>query len=188
MCETARQWTRPKKLLRDAIIAPMRMDGKPEVVEISKELFEKTKEKAEALYRTFGSVNCPYLKAKVRFDTNGLAHIKFKSWGRPRSRFEQYIRLKLVHLAPEVLQQSHTVQGIWNTTHWERQKKYGRWEKIPKPVTYYEFVAVVGKVRVKVIVKMITGGEPHLWSIIPFWRMNEVTKQRKLYEGNLETD
>lgn len=164
------------------------MEGKPQEIPISEELFQKTKEKAEATYQAVGSVNCPYLKAQVNFDATGLAHIKFKSWTRPRSPFDQYVRLKLLHLAPEVLRSSHTVQGIWNTSLWERRKKHGQWEKILKPVTYYEFVAVIGKVRVKVIVKLVEGGELHFWSIIPFWRMNEVTKNRKLYDGDLEND
>jgi hypothetical protein len=41
---------------------------------------------------------------------------------------------------------------------WERQKKYGQWEKRLKEVVYHEFVAVIGKVRIKVIVKTITRG------------------------------
>ena len=166
----------------------MKMEGKPQEIEISEELFQKTKTKAETVFHALGSVNCPYLKSKVNFDATGLAHIKFKSWGRPRSRFDQYTRLKLLRLAPEILTRSHTVQGIWNTSLWERRKKHGKWEKILKAVTYYEFVAVMGSVRVKVIVKTIEGGEPHFWSIIPFWRMNEVTNKRKLYDGDLETE
>lgn len=166
----------------------MRMEGKPEAIEISEELFQKTKEKAETLYRGLGAVNCPYLKGDVCFDTQGLSHLKFKSWSRPRGRFDQYIRLKLLHLAPEVIQRSHTLQGIWETTLWERRKKHGRWEKILHPVTYYEFVAVIGTARVKVIVKQIEGAKPHFWSIIPFWRMNEVSNKRKLHDGNPELD
>ena len=57
-----------------------------------------------------------------------------------------------------------------------------------KSVTYHEFVAVIGSVRGKVIVKTIEGGSPHFWSIIPFWRMNEVTAKRKLYDGDPASD
>ncbi len=170
------------------IIVAMRMEGKPEPTEISDELLQKTTEKAEAQYRLVATVHCPYLKEEVHFATSGLAHIKFKSWGRPRSRFDQYTRLKLLHLAPEVVRHSHTLQGIWETSLWERRKKHGHWEKIPKPVTYCEFVAVIGKIRVKIIVKKAEGTAWHFWSVIPFWRMNTVTNQRKLYDGDPETE
>jgi hypothetical protein len=53
-------------------------------------------------------------------------------------------------------------------------------------VTYYEFVAVVDKVRIKVIVKELTGGERFFWSIIPFWKMNKLTNQRKLHDVALD--
>lgn len=157
-------------------------------MEISDELFQKTKEKAEDEYRILKNVYCPYLKDTVHFDTNGLSHIKFKSWSRPRSRFDQYVRLRLLHLAPLVIKQSHTLQGVWETNLWERRKRHGKWEKILQPVTYYEFLAVIGRARIKVIVRLAKGAQLHFWSIIPFWRMNEVTSKRKLYDGNPELD
>jgi hypothetical protein len=58
----------------------------------------------------------------------------------------------------------------------ETQKLHSRWERVLKlkDVCFYEFVAVPDNVRVKVIVKEVTGGEKHFWSIIPFlegaWR------------------
>jgi hypothetical protein len=61
---------------------------------------------------------------------------------------------------------------------------------------YFEFVAVVGKLRIKVIVKQIDGGQLFFWSIIPFWRMEDLAsvegerpkRRRLLYDGDPETD
>jgi len=57
-----------------------------------------------------------------------------------------------------------------------------------KIVTYYEFVAVVEKIRVKVIVKQIEGGNMFFWSIIPYWGVDKNTKKRKLYSGYPKDD
>jgi len=77
--------------------------------------FEAVREKAEAFYVTIGAVHCPYFQSKVAFNSKGIRHLKFKSDEVARSREDQYSRLKLVHIAPEVLKLSKTVQGIWNT-------------------------------------------------------------------------
>ncbi|MDE2213412.1 MAG: hypothetical protein KGJ34_02690, partial [Patescibacteria group bacterium] len=105
---------------------------------------------------------------------------------RPRS--EQYARLKLLYLAPQILKSSHTVQGIWRTKHFESQKTNSRWERVLKEVSYYEFVAVLDSVRVKVIIKEVVGGEKHFWSIIPFWRVDTQNGRRLLHSGYPESD
>ena len=83
---------------------------------------------------------------------------------------------------------SKTVQGIWHTKRFEIQKTHRRWEKVLKDVSFYEFIAVLENVRVKVIVKEVFGGEKHFWSIIPFWRIDKENSRRILFSGNPETD
>lgn len=63
-----------------------------------------------------------------------------------------------------------------------------RWEKKLLLVSYYEFIAVMENVRVKVIVKYVEGGEKFFWSIIPFWRVNGEVGKRILHSGNMEED
>lgn len=50
-----------------------------------------------------------------------------------------------------------------------------------KDVTYYEFIAVLNSVRVKVIVKEVAGREKHFWSVIPFWGIDKNTSRRVFY-------
>lgn len=169
----------------------MQMNGKPKEFELTEDLFLKIKQDAENNYKGLKPVHCPYLKDKINFNTKGLDHIKFKEWNKPRSIFDQYLRLKLLYLAPEIIKNSHTVQGIWlNAQEWERQKKHGKWQTVMKNVSYYEFIAVIGKVRLKVIVKQVEGGEKYFWSIIPFWRMGMVAEfsTKKLHDGDPGTD
>lgn len=164
------------------------MDGAPQSQPLTDEFFEKTKTKAEEEYKKLEKIYCPYFKGEVLFNVKGLDHVKSKEWGKARNRFDQYLRLKLLYLAPTILEQSHTVQGIWKTKGWERRKRYGKWEKVMIEVSYYEFVAVTGKVRIKIIVKEVSGGSKFFWTIIPFWRTNPVTNQRMLHENDTEAE
>ena len=93
-----------------------------------------------------------------------------------------------MRFAPEVLKKSHTVQGIWKVKRFETQKTNNRWEHILKDVTYYEFIAVLESIRIKVIVKEVLGGEKHFWSVIPFWGIDKVARKRILHSGDLEHD
>ena len=88
----------------------------------NQEDFEKIKTEAEAFYATIREVFCPYFKEKIAFNVKGLKHLKFKSDRQARTNNDQYARLRLLRFAPEVLNNSHTVQGIWEIKRFEEQK------------------------------------------------------------------
>lgn len=150
--------------------------------------FEKVRTDAEVFYTTINKVRCPYFKEEVFFNMEGFKHLKFKSDKVARPRLEQYARLKLLNFAPQVLSLSKTVQGIWKTKHFERTRVHSRTDTILRPVTYYEFIAVLENVRVKIIVKQIEGGQKFFWSIIPYWRIDSENSRRVLHSGNPEHD
>lgn len=154
----------------------------------NQEEYEKVRDEAEKLYQTFGQVYCPYLAEKIAFNAKGLRHLKFKSDQQARSHQDQYSRLKLLCIAPDVLKKSHTVQGIWKTKRFETQNINSQWKHAMKEVIFYEFIAVLNNVRVKVIVKEILGGEKHFWSIIPYWGIDKVNCKRILHTGDPEQD
>lgn len=150
--------------------------------------FVEVEKKAEEFYTSIPEVYCPYFSEKIAFNSAGFKHLKFKSDQVARSRSEQYARLKLLTLAPQVLSLSRTVQGISHTKHFERIRMHSRTDTILKPVSYYEFIAVLENVRVKVVVKQIDSGQKFFWSIIPFWKIDLMNSRRVLYSGNLEQD
>jgi len=150
--------------------------------------FEKVKADAEAFYEKLPDIFCPYFQGKIAFNAKGLKHLRFKAERQARSHRDQYARLKLLHLAPEVLKKSHTVQGIWETKKFEQQKTNNRWENVLKTVRFFEFIAVLENIRIKVIVKEVEGGEKHFWSVIPFWGIDKVNSKRVLHSGNPEHD
>lgn len=150
--------------------------------------FEEIKQKAEILYKSIKAVHCPYFNGTVKFNAKGLDHLKFKGWRKARSQDDQYIRLKLLHLAPQILEKSHTLQGIAEMQNFERQKINNRWEFRLRPVVYHEFIAVMEQIRTRVIVKQVEGGERYFWSIIPNWRINKHNRKRLLHSGRPEED
>ena len=154
---------------------------------ISVEEFERVKRRAEDFYKTIGDVHCPYFKEAVHFNVAGLDHVKFKDWRKVRSSKDLFMRLKLLHLAPEVIKLSRTVQGISETKEFVRRKVHSRWDTVLTIITYYEFVAVLENRRVRVVVRHLAGGEKHFWSIQPFWKEDH-NGRRKLSYGNPATD
>jgi hypothetical protein len=163
------------------------------MTEISDEKFENAREPAKKFYESIGSVECPYLKRTVQFNEQGFAHVLSKSWNRGRSRIEQYTRLRLLPKAVEVIKNSHTLQEFEERRMMIRQKINSRWEKRPKIVRYYVFVAMVVAidVRIKIVVKEIEGGMPFFWSIYPSWKtgLDSNGKKKKIFHsGNLEED
>jgi len=150
--------------------------------------FKEIKERGEVLYKSLDKIYCPYFKDKVTFGADGLSHLKFKRREKSRPEQDQYMRFKLIQLAPEVLRASHTLQGIFETRKFERISCHNRKDIIMKSVKYYEFIAVIKRNRIKVIVKQIEGGNKFFWSIIPFWKMNKYTMDRILYDGTPEED
>jgi hypothetical protein len=149
--------------------------------------FTRVLRQAQEFYHGLVRVRCPYFQADVQFNAQGFEHLRRKSWNRGRERRDQFMRLKHLDRAGQILQLSRTVQGIQETNEWERQHKHGRWEKRLVPVTYYEFVAVLDRLRFKVIVKQLPDGARIFWSLIPFWRQSELGK-RVLHEGSPATD
>jgi hypothetical protein len=152
------------------------------------EEFDKIKAETENFYKTIGSVLCPYFKEKIAFNAKGLRHLKFKSDQQARSHQDQCVRLKLLYLAPEIIKKSHTLQGIWKIRRFETQNINSRWEHAMKDVIFYEFIAVLDNIRVKVIVKEVQGGEKYFWSIIPYWGIDKINSKRVLYSGDPEHD
>ncbi|MFA6297278.1 MAG: hypothetical protein WC629_01815 [Candidatus Paceibacterota bacterium] len=146
------------------------------------------KEKAEAFYSEITEVYCPYFKEKIAFNTKGIKHLKFKTDKHARKENDQYARFKLLHLAPEIVNMSHTLQGLWHTKQFVLEKTNSRSENVLKDVSMYEFIAVIRNLRVKVIIKEVFGREKYFWSIIPFWKVSNKTAKRMLYSGDPETD
>jgi hypothetical protein len=158
-------------------------------MEIDLEKFNRTKTEAEDFYKKIREVHCPYFQENIAFNSKGLDHIKFKKWNKTRLIEDQYLRLKFLYLASEIIKKSHTLQEFRESNNFERQKINSRWENRMITVRYYAFVAILKDVRLKIIIKEISGGKKIFWSICPYWRQkrsNDGKNKKILHEGDLE--
>lgn len=158
------------------------------MIDFTQEQFNEIKTKGETLYKSLGEIYCPYFKEKVSFNALGLEHLRFKERGTARSARDQFMRLKLLYLAPEILNLTHTLQGIRETKRFERMRMHSRTETVLIPVIYYEFITVIKRNRTKLIVKQVHNQEKFFWSIIPFWGMDNATRTRLFHDGDPEID
>ncbi len=158
------------------------------MIEYSEQQFTEVITKGEELYKSLGQVYCPYFKEDISFGAQGLGHLKFKQRDKARPEKDQYMRFKLLHLVPEILMLSYTLQGVFETKKFERIRTHSRTDTILKSVTYYEFIAVMKRNRIRIIIKQIDGGQKFFWSIIPFWGMDTATMNRILHDGEPEED
>lgn len=150
------------------------------MVTFTAQQFIDVKTKGQEIYKNIGSVYCPYFREKISFNSEGFEHLRYKNRDKARLEKDQYMRFKLIYLAPEVIKNSSTVQGILETKKFERIRINSRTDNVLKLVTYFEFIAVIKRNRVRIVIKQIDYGEKFFWSIIPFWGMNTDTMTRLL--------
>lgn len=158
------------------------------MTEIDLEQFKRIKEKGEELYKSLSKVYYPYFKEEISFNAKGLEHLKFKEKDHARSLEDQLIRFRILKLAPEVLSQTKTVQGISEQRVFELVRSNNRTEKVLVDAMYYEFIAILDGVRVRVVIKQIGTAPKYFWSIIPFWKVSRGNGKRKHHYGNPEYD
>jgi hypothetical protein len=161
-------------------------------MEISEEKFNQRKTEAESFYKSIGPIKCPYFSGEcVYFNSTGFEHLVFKEWNKTRSQTEQYTRFRLLPLAVSVIKKSGTLQEFDERKLFVRTKSKDGWNKVMKTVKYYVFVAIVGELRLKVIVKEIEGGQKNFHSVYPSWQVvvsEGGIKKKKFFSGDLETD
>lgn len=155
--------------------------------------FDDVKRKAEEEYKKLDNVINPFLKKRINFNAKGLDHIKFKEWNKARPISDQFVRLKFLTLAPKILECASTIQEFSESKSLERIKSNSQWNFFAKSVKYYGFVAIWNfRIKIKIVVKEIEGGQPFFWSIIPFWktRQDPILEEIKkvFHEGDLERD
>jgi hypothetical protein len=151
--------------------------------------FHETKSKGESFYSTLSEVWCPYLQVMVMFNAKGKEHLNFKGKYHARPRADQYMRWRLIKLAPKTIEASRTVQGFSERKVFELNRSNQRNERTMVEATYYEFVMVhEERIRVRVVVKKVGTAPPYFWSIIPFWKQHPATGKRQMAYGNPEED
>ena len=104
---------------------------------IRKSKLQKLNAKYLKLYKSWKRVYSPALKKNVYFTNKGWAHIQKEKW---RTRSEKEERLKLLPQAKHILSISTTIQ----------EKRIQKYHQLPH--LHYGFTALVGGVRVSVVI------------------------------------
>lgn len=122
--------------------------------------FQEFKNKQKAHYQSLIEVDCPALRSKVKFNSDGYYHMIFRSSRKRRTVRAQCSRLALIPLIKPTLKEA---KGIFRTRVMDQKMLNGQ-----KIVTCYALVAKVGKdkIPVKVIVRKISNGALYFHSIM----------------------
>ncbi len=155
-------------------------------MQINETSFDFVKLRGEELYKGFERINCPYFNELVYFNAQGLDHLIYKRTDKERLEQDCRMRFKLLYLAPVILRLTRTLQGFSCRKGFERVRRNGVIKHIAVERRYYEFIAIIDSVRVRIIVKQVDSGQFMFWSIIPFW--NRVGESKRIDFGDPEED
>lgn len=131
------------------------------------------KQKQYTFYKSIVSQHCPILNETVYFAGIGFKHLLYKSNGAPRNVNEQYMKLKFLYHATDVIKNCKVI----SETRIMKRKIKGK----EKQVTRYALVHEVKKgLTVRVIVEKVGTGKHQFLSIMPHDRQSRksVKKQK----------
>lgn len=112
------------------------------------------KKKQKAFYQSIVSVYCPIINDTVYFTSDGFQHLLYKDNRKPRNIDEQFMKLKCLTHAPEVIKNCTLI----SETRKLRVKVKGK----IKDVIHYELVHEVEKgKRVRVIIEKVGSSGKH---------------------------
>lgn len=140
----------------------------------SDENYEKVRELAKVAYTQYSPVTCPALGGIVGFTSEGFNHILYKRYTTERSRKDQFMRLKTIDLARNIIKTTTTIQDIEERLEEVVIKRKKKRTKESKLIKYWAFIAILQGKRLKVVVRKTGNGVMHFWSVIPKWHTTEV--------------
>lgn len=121
---------------------------------------------AEMLYKTIGSISCPYFGKKITFNSDGFHHLRYNPSGSEREKEAQLHKFGLLPNASVIIEKSGTVQEYrkqWGVT---GRRKANDGSREMKEMQYWGFLAIIGQIRIRVIIRQVGTGDPHFWSIM----------------------
>lgn len=131
--------------------------------------YDQIRQKALALYSTFGFVDSPALGQKIIFDSEGFNHLVYEAPKKPRNKMSQILRFDMLQKAKFILETSTTYQEYDEEIVYKKVNRKGFWVKMNVFVKSWGFVAIVQKFRVKVVVTQEGNGAIKFLSVAPAW-------------------
>ncbi len=107
--------------------------------------------KLRSEYNLLPDVFCPHLQENIVFNAKGFGHLLYKNGARRRSEQDSLLRFDYLKKAVEVLRITTTVQE----------------KEVRENTRMLGYIAFVGDLKLKVIVRKIGTGYWHFYSVIP---------------------
>jgi hypothetical protein len=125
---------------------------------------ETLKKQQRPFYDSIVSVYCPVISDTVYFTAKGYNHLIYESNRKPRKVDEQFLKLKSLSDAPEVIKNA---KGISDTQTFERRipDRYG--ERTVKVLLLGLEHEVKKNYKVRVVIEKIGMGKYHFLSVMP---------------------
>ncbi|MES2623550.1 MAG: hypothetical protein V4576_04070 [Patescibacteria group bacterium] len=137
------------------------------------ELLEKTRE----TYKKFERIYSPAINSVVHFNSKGFNHITFKNPRKPRATKDQINRLKIVEIAYQLVKHSNTFQE-YELIQSDKNSVF----------QYWGLIAIFKNTKLKVILRKVSNGNVHFWSVIPFYTTSEKRDGNFKMKGDVEID
>ncbi|MBT3293466.1 hypothetical protein HN512_02410 [Candidatus Peregrinibacteria bacterium] len=156
------------------------------------EKFNLAKEAAYNYFQNNKKINCPAI-GEIRLNSDGFNHLIYKD-KRHKQKRDWKNSIKRFHLTGYIKRILNGMAFYQEYSEWHEPIQithHGKNETVNKLVAYFGFIAVIDdKIRIKIIIRKIGNGNPHLWSIIPIWK-SKYYKDIKIVDistGDLEID
>ena len=155
-------------------------------MEINHIIFLEKKKKAEDLYLKNREIYNPYFGQKVIFNSDGFHHLQFSS-RKERNKSEQVLKFSLLPQALEIIRKSGTIQEYRSKILTPYGKKSKKGEVVMKEIEYWGMIAIVGKCKVRTVLRRVGNGAITFWSVMPYSKIKN-GKQSKTYDVNIEDE
>lgn len=149
--------------------------------------------RAEAIqwYSRIGRIPSPVFNNEpVFFTSEGFNHLIYKNARSERNKEEQVARFKLLGNAVKLVRITTTFQEFDESIKQVTVKRFKRKITESKIVKHWGLIAIMGTWKIRVIIRQISGGQKHFWSVIPNWTTSQFRDIKYLtnMKGNPEED
>ena len=149
------------------------MEEKQAFVQVSHDKlsrYSELRKEAKNLYKTFGRIKCPALGNDwVHFTSEGFNHLIYRIKKQERHKSVQIMRFELLNKAKELLEKTTTVQEYEEYFNQLEVRMFKRKQLKNVKFCDWGFISIIGKFRIKVVVRKIRDGERKFHSVIPAW-------------------
>ncbi|MCX6757166.1 MAG: hypothetical protein NTW35_03415 [Candidatus Nomurabacteria bacterium] len=149
-------------------------------------IFNKKKEDAINIFSAQKEIYNPYFGQKIILNSDGFHHLQFSS-RKERTKSEQLLKFNLLPQALEIIRRSGTIQEYRNPVLVAIGKKSSKGEVAMKNVEYWGMIAIIGKFKVRTVLRRVGNGNITFWSVMPYSKIKN-GQQKKMFGEGIEDE